>query len=167
MKNENNITVINIGNIIVSGRDGYNNGAFVPVFLDELYGISTNKNITDKAVRLLIFLIAKIEKDNLVDVCVKDIIAETDMSKSCAYRCIKQLIAMRLLCRGESKNTYHLTQYKRVISPRIAYYGNTRKIQKLKVPELLDPKTLLPLVQKPNEWAPPFDDGWDEYDNEG
>lgn len=166
MKNENNITVINIGNIIVSGRHGYNNGAFVPVFLDELYGISTNKNITDKAVRLLIFLIAKIEKDNLVDVRVNDIIAETDMSKSCAYRCLKQLIAMRLLCRGES-NTYHLPQYKRLISPRIAYYGNTRKIHKEKVPELLDPKTLLPLVRKPNEWTPFFDDDDCDYDCEG
>ena len=167
MKNEKNITVINIGNIIVTGQNGYNNGAFVPVFLDELYGIAINKNITDKAVRLLIFLIAKIEKDNLVDVRISDIISATDMSKSCAYRCIKQLIAMRLLCRGESRNTYHLPQYKRIISPRIAYYGNTRKIHKERVPELLDPKTLLPLVPKPNEWTPFFEDGDCGYDVEG
>ena len=167
MKQENKITVINISNIIVNGHEGYNNGAFVPVFLDELYWISINKNITDKAVRLLLFLIAKIEKDNLVDVRISDITAATDMSKASAYRCVKQLIAMRLLCRGEAKNTYHLPQYKRLISPRIAYYGNTRKIHKERVPELLDPKTLRPLVPKPNEWTPFFEDGDCGYGVEG
>ena len=165
----NQLTIINLGNIIVSGGDTrYNNGAFVPVFLEDLYWLSVNSNIADKTIRLLIFLLAKIERDNQVRVEIADIIHETKMSRASAYRCIKQLISMRLLCRGTSKCTYQI-QIQHIISPRIAFYGNTRRINRGAVPELLDPKTHEPLIQKSFMWPSGFEfenakDGGDNDD---
>ena len=137
--------IINFGQIIITGNDHYNNGDFIPIFLDELFWLAVK--LCDTTLRVLVYLLSQTDKNNQVTIDIEDMMECLAIKKTSAYKSISTLKTMQILCKAkESKKKYKISLC--VINPRLAYRGNTRKINKHLAPVILEPNGKFELIPK-------------------
>jgi len=157
----NKIETINVQAIVVDDQSGYHNGAFIPVFQDAILAIARNDAIKSGTLRVLCFILGTVDEKNRFVVEIKDIALYLKISDDTVSRAIKQLIEMNIICRVEGardRSRYVLSD--KILNPRVAYKGNTRKLNKDNLPILLVPggkNPLIPEVFNHSEFGEDFD----------
>ena len=143
---DNNITVININNIVINGKENYKNGNFIPLFIDTLFWLVTSSHVSNPALRVLLYLLSQIDKHNQVTVDVNELVGNLNMKRRTIYNAIRDLKGMRILCKTSNNDNrkYQIKLY--IINPRLAFYGNTRKINRRLAPEIRVPNGDEPLI---------------------
>ena len=133
---------INVNNLFISGSnlEGYNNGPFIPVFQDMLKEISCDTTMKPGTVRVLLYLISRVDEKNNICAQMQDIIKDLKCSSDTVSRAIQQLITMRILCKrndcGCRTPKYEFTD--KIINPRLAAKGNMRRLKKSGLPNILN-----------------------------
>lgn len=157
------IRQINITEIKVSGYERYSNGEFIPIFVDVLKGLAKDCSIKPTTLRVLLFVLTIVDKNNYVHININEIAENMRLGKTSVYNAIGSLITMNILCddtnhRSKVKGKFKLNIY--VLNPRVGYRGNTRKINKNLAPAIMtgDGKTPLLLPLQKHE----FDGTWHE-----
>lgn len=143
------IRQINITEIKVSGYERYSNGEFIPMFIDVLLGLAKDSSIKPTTLRVLLFVLTIVDKNNYVRININEIAEEMGFGKTSVYNAIGSLITMNILCndtnhRSKVKGKFKLNLY--VLNPRVGYRGNTRKINKHLAPAVMQPDGLTPLL---------------------
>ena len=140
-----NVAYINVQNITipneVAGHKGYSNGHFLPVFQDAFCAIACNTQIKAGTIRILMYLLSIVDENNRIMGSTKTIAKHLGLSGDTVRRAISQLVSMQIICRISDtfhQNIYELTD--KIINPRLAYKGNTRKLNKKSLPLLLSPE---------------------------
>ena len=143
------IRQINITEIKVSGHEGYSNGEFIPMFIDVLQGLAKDSNMKPTTLRVLLFILTIVDKNNYVHIDINDITEQIGLGKTSVYKAIGSLITMNVLChdpnrRSKMKGKVKLNLY--VLNPRVGYRGNTRKINKNLAPVIMNTDGETPLL---------------------
>lgn len=142
-----NLAQINIQNIVYADRSSYNNGHFIPVFQDAIRALACNQNVKPGTRRVLDYIIGTVDENNCFYEELGDIAKNLGCSDDTVERAIKQLVSMHIICKKEGardRSLYELSD--KILNPRFAYKGNTRKLRKDNMPILLDPKTSALLI---------------------
>lgn len=142
-----NLAQINIQNVVYSDRSSYNNGRFIPVFQDAIRAIACNPSVKPGTRRVLDYIIGTVDENNCFYEELADIAINLGCSEDTVERAIKQLISMQVICKKEGardRSLYELSD--KILNPRIAFKGNTRKLRKEDMPILLEPGTSAPLI---------------------
>lgn len=146
------IRQINITEIKVSGHECYSNGEFIPMFIDVLQGLAIDSNMKPTTLRVLLFILTIVDKNNYVHIDINDITEQMGLGKTSVYKAIGSLITMNVLChdpshRSKMKGKFKLNLY--VLNPRVGYRGNTRKINKNLAPVIMNLDGKTPLLPSP------------------
>ena len=163
---DNIINIININLSEYKEPNRYNNGYFMAVFCDAMKAIACNRKMAASAKDVLYYLVASADQDNHINVNTTLIASEMKLDRSTVHKALKTLTKMRLLGRDAKTNSYRLSpNLINIVNPRFAYYGNTKRLNKMILPELLsqDGKTpLIPGTISTYSWdnpcEPPLDD---------
>lgn len=160
MNNIKNIAVFNIQNIIIEGQGRYNNGDFVPCFKNALAALVQNPSLKGNFWRVFIFLLTKIDKNNYIHISKNEIRQQLNISRTGVHDAIRLMEEMHIICAVDISIS-NTMQYRfndailRAINPRIAFVGNTRKINNNLAPRILfqdtDILTGLPFNEIPFE----------------
>lgn len=149
----NNLAQINI-NAIVLDSGSYHNGHFIPVFQDAIIAIACDSSVKSGTLRVLFYILGKVDEHNNICLEVADIVNSLATSDDTVYRAIKQLTDMQVICRkagARARSLYTLSD--KILNPRVAYKGNTRKLKKDSLPLLLTPDGEHPLI--PSDFPSP------------
>lgn len=147
------ICQINIESLQISGKEGYLNGAFIPVFSDMLKALAKEK-MKAATLRVLLYILAIADKHNCVLIDVDDIAMYTGLGYTAIYGAVGTLIKMNILGQQENKKKrkkkgkYILNLY--ILNPQIGYRGNTRRINKHLAPMILKEDGITPLIELPS-----------------
>jgi len=68
------------------------------------------------------------------------------------YRAINTLIAMQLICQKQSGHNSMFCLSDKIINPRIAFKGNTTRMNKYMIPPILSPDGKTPLIKNDFEY---------------
>lgn len=139
----NNIAEINI---VIAERGIHNNGDFIPVFTREYEAILSNDKMTDKTARILGILICNVDNNNRITTSIQEIAEELKCNNSTVYRALKTLEEMQIICRSGDRHGGKYELSTKLMNPRLAFYGNTRKLIKDKLPLLMRPDGKTPLL---------------------
>ena len=142
-----NLAQINIQNVVYADRSSYNNGHFIPVFQDAIRAIACNQSVKPGTRRVLDYILGTVDENNCFYEELVDIANNLGCSEDTVERAIKQLISMHVICKKEGardRSLYELSD--KILNPRIAFKGNTRKLRKNDMPILLAPGTSAPLI---------------------
>ena len=139
----NNIAQINI---VVADKGLYNNGDFIPVFTQEYEAILSNEKITDKTARILGILICNVDSNNRITTSIRDVAKELKCNESTVYRALKILERMQIICHSGNKHGRKYELSTKLMNPRLAFYGNTRRLVKEQLPLLMTPDGETPLL---------------------
>ena len=147
------IRQVSITEIKVSGQEQYTNGDFIPMFIDVLQGIAKDDKMKPTTLRVLLYILTIVDKNNYVHIDITDISEQIGLGKTSVYKAIGYLITMNVLCHDPNHKTrikgkFKLNLY--VLNPRVAYRGNTRKINKYLAPAILSSDGETPLLPSPN-----------------
>jgi len=74
----NQIATVNI--LVMNDRFNHDNGKYIPVFQKELEAVVTNPQVTGETLRVLMFMLSKVNDNNNIGVSAKEII---EALKSC------------------------------------------------------------------------------------
>lgn len=143
----NNMAQINIQHIVYSDRSSYNNGHFIPVFQDAIRAIACNRYVKPGTRRVLDYILGTVDENNCFYEELTDIANNLSCSEDTVERALKQLVAMHIICKKEGardRSLYELSD--KILNPRFAFKGNTRKLRKDDMPVLLDPGAAAPLI---------------------
>lgn len=143
----NNMAQINIQNIVYADRSSYNNGHFIPVFQDAIRAIACNSSVKPGTRRVLDYILGTVDENNCFYEELSDIASNLGCSEDTVERAIKQLVSMHVICKKEGardRSLYELSD--KILNPRFAFKGNTRKLRKDDMPILLDPGAVVPLI---------------------
>lgn len=127
--NNISVSVVNINAIRVENHGSYHNGAFIPVFQSAIQAIACDQNIKNRTIRILLYIIGNVDENNCFCSSIKNIAVVLNCSEDTVERAIKQLISMNIICRKEEsreRSLYELSD--KVLNPRVAFKGNTRKL---------------------------------------
>lgn len=142
-----NLAQINIQNIVYTDRSSYNNGHFIPVFQDAIRAIACNPDVKPGTLRILDYILGTVDENNCFYEELSDIANNLGCSEDTVERAIKQLVSMHVICKKEGardRSLYELSD--KILNPRFAFKGNTRKLRKDAMPILLDPGAVVPLI---------------------
>ena len=134
--------------IITCPTNNYNNGSFMAVFQVELGGLARSKELKLNDHRVLEFLVSCVDNYNCIVTSVDSISRELDCAPQSVYRALHKLEKMHILChhktidRGIHKYELNLS----MINPRLAYHGNTRKLEKKILPLITKEDGITPLI---------------------
>lgn len=146
------IRQVSITEIKVSGQEQYTNGDFIPMFIDVLQGIAKDDKIKPTTLRVLLYILTIVDKNNDVHIDITDISEQLGLGKTSVYQAIGHLISMNILCHDPNHKTKRKGKFKLnlyVLNPRVAYRGNTRKINKYLAPVILSSDGETPLLPSP------------------
>lgn len=144
MKNiVNNIAQLNI---IIREKGLYNNGDFIPVFTKEYEAILTNAPISDKTIRILGVLICNVDNNNRITSSAQEIAKKLNCNKSTVYRALNTLERMHIICHNGDKRGGKYELSTKLMNPRLAFYGNTRRLVKEQLPLILSSDGETPLL---------------------
>lgn len=138
-----NIAQVNI--VIGDGRMGYHNGPFIPVFQDALRALASIE-LTGVNSRVLLYILGSVDEKNCISVDVSDIAESLKCSRQSVYNSLRTLEKMQIICHRGSSHGKEYELESKIVNPRLAYKGNTRKINCSAVPLLLEPETLTPIL---------------------
>lgn len=142
-----NLAQINIQNVVYADRSSYNNGHFIPVFQDAIRAIACNSSVKPGTRRVLDYILGTVDENNCFYEELSDIASNLGCSEDTVERAIKQLVSMHVICKKEGardRSLYELSD--KILNPRFAFKGNTRKLRKDDMPILLDPGAEVPLI---------------------
>lgn len=148
----NNLAQINIQNVVYADRSSYNNGHFIPVFQDAIRAIACNPFVKPGTLRVLDYILGTVDENNCFFQELADIASSIGCSEDTVERAIKQLVSMHVICKKEGardRSLYELSD--KILNPRLAFKGNTRKLRKDDMPVLLTPETVAPLIPSPHD----------------
>lgn len=159
--NDLNITQINI--VTTPGNSVRSNGKYIAVFQDALYFLSKDLGLKGVVLRLLLYLLATVDNTNRVNVDAQYIASLLKCDPSSVYRAIRQLTKMNIICHDEHLSTKAFRLSREIINPRMAYWGNTLKLKKDILPELLNTQgeSLIPgtVMLLPSNFEHPNNEG--------
>lgn len=139
--NTNRVTIasICIQNIFLDGAGHYANGDFVVAFCDALVAIAKCPDFHESTLRVLLFLMGRTSKQLCLGATFEDIMKELSMSEASTRRAIKTLTLSQIICKKTDggANLYRLSD--KLLNPRVAVHGNTKKLNKREMPPLLTP----------------------------
>ena len=147
------IRQVSITEIKVSGQEQYTNGDFIPMFIDVLQGIAKDDKMKPTTLRVLLYILTIVDKNNEVQIDITDISEQIGLGKTSVYKAVGHLITMNVLCHDPNHKTKRKGKFKLnlyVLNPRVAYRGNTRKINKYLAPVVLSSDGETPLLPSPN-----------------
>lgn len=112
----------------------YENGRFVPIFQDAAAAIAIAENLTGVDLKLLFYILSVLDESNGFTIIAAKVAELLLTTRQSINRSVKKLIAMKIICADEdnSKHSFKLGEY--LLNPRIAYWGDTRTIDKTKLP---------------------------------
>ena len=142
-----NLAQINIQKVVYADRSSYNNGHFIPVFQDAIRAIACNPDVKPGTRRVLDYILGTVDENNCFYEELADIANNLGCSEDTVERAIKQLVSMHIICKKEGardRSLYELSD--KILNPRFAFKGNTRKLRKDDMPILLEPGTSAPLI---------------------
>lgn len=142
-----NLAQINIQTIVYADSSSYNNGHFTPVFQDAILAIACNPDVKPGTRRVLEYILGTVDENNCFNEELTDIANHLGCSEDTVERAIKQLVSMHIICKKEGardRSLYELSD--KILNPRFAFKGNTRKLRKDAMPVLLAPGTEAPLI---------------------
>lgn len=144
-----NISTIVINNIFIPGQGRYGNGDFVAAFCEPLGMIAQCSEFHGSDLRLLLYLMSKLTRQLCFSsVTFQEIQTNLHMSESTARRTVKNLIRCNILCQStDAGKLYRLSD--KLINPRVAVHGNTKKVNKKDMPILYAPDGE-ELIPRPN-----------------
>lgn len=144
MTNVTNIAQVNI--VLDTSPYGYHNGDFIPVFQDALYEVAKLPTLNGQTIRVLLLILSCVDDKNSINLTITEIANELGCSYSSVYRAIRDLETMNIIChKGDRRGRkYELTS--KLVNPRLAYRGNTRKLKKDHLPILFQTDGITPLL---------------------
>lgn len=111
----------------------YENGRFVPIFQDAAAAIAMAENLTGVDLKLMFLIISTLDERNSFKIIPTKVAERLNVTRQAISKSVKKLIDMKIICADENDpNNYKLGEY--VLNPRIAFWGDTRSIDKTKLP---------------------------------
>ena len=149
--------------IIYENQYSYNNGEFSVVFNKEFDAIACSKDITQTDLRVLIHMVTNMDRNNRITVTIDEVASSTHCSRSSIYRALNKLVNMQIICQKAGSSHEKLFELSsKLINPRLAFHGNSRKLKKHILPELLSPDGKTGLI--PGTVLEPYEEFWNDND---
>lgn len=135
MNTINNIAIVNL--VIEDTIRGTHNGNFIPVFQAELEAFAAERNVPPETYRIFLFLLARVDSNNTINTSIQDMMLVLKLSRSCIYRSLNVLVTMKIICQLKNSKNRRFSFDEKIINPRLAFRGDTRRIKKGVLPLLM------------------------------
>lgn len=116
----------------------YENGRFVPLFQDAAYAISICRSLHETDLRLLFYIFSSLDEKNRFSISPTKVSQRLQTTRQSINRSVKKLVQMKIICSDESSDSYIFRLGDYVLNPVIAFWGDTRLVDKKNLPIPVD-----------------------------
>lgn len=145
--------------IFTGPQKNYENGPFLAVFQLELAALAESSDLKLNDFRILLLMMANVDNNNCITISTKGIAAKLVCAISTVYRTLQKLENMKIICLKSDTIDRDIRKYElsqRLINPRLAYHGNTKRLRKNRLPLLTKPDGVTPLLEQALEPTPNY-----------
>ena len=115
---------------------GYNNGRFIPSFRDAHLALAKSSDLAASDFKVIHYILSIVDENNAFRFDPQEAANLLSLDVKTVKRSIKKLAAMQFICIDKNnKRRYLLGEY--LLNPRVGFVGNTRKINKENLPNLI------------------------------